>query len=887
MADVVARLTAALNGRYTIERELGQGGMATVYLAHDTRHDRDVAIKVLHPDLAAALGAERFLAEIRTTANLQHPHILPLHDSGVADGFLYYVMPFVDGETLRDRLTRERQLPLNDTLTIAREVADALQYAHHRGIIHRDIKPENILLQGGHALVADFGIALAVQQAGGQRMTQTGLSLGTPQYMSPEQAMGERTLDARTDVYALGAVTYEMLAGGAPFTGSSVQAIVAKVLTERPSPITTVRDTIPPSVEHAVLRALAKLPADRWTSAADYAAALRPDASIATAQLRVSPRRGSLPRLTAALGVISILLLGVTVWALTRRTSSSSVPIMFDAALPDSALMSSTPDVGATGYGTPAVNLSVSPDGDYAIYVVRHGDATALWYRSLIDASTHPISGTNGGTTPRISPDGAWLAFTAANRTMIVPAQGGDPRQLLRTDVPPSTLEWVSPRRLMAITNDGRILNWLDPEGGATDPSGTKITLARPCLFARWIESQTSLICNTQQSAELSLKTSKSGLIRVRNADGSPGAPVLGSAFQVVDDHYVMYVSADGELRAAPYEPSTGLAGRSVSLVSGISLDAAGDEAQLELAPNGMLGFAPRTGDGNQQMAVLHAGGEPKPLPMEHARFQRFDVMKGGSHMAAVVITPEGQELRIYDLRTGQRQTWLHAQYVGDPYWTGHGDQILVRIWDGTRAAILLGSPSAATAPDTLCSNTDQARVPTPLDYHEDGSVLARTGATPYSLLQFNLTTRPLRFDTLVTDATFAARSPDGKHLVWQSSQGTGQLNLATYPVGAQHQLIAEGGVEPLWLSSTEVLFRTGVTWKLALIDPSTGQLAGPPTRWGSDPRFLDTPNWSNRASQDGGIVYVESPEVSDARFLRFIPNFVARMKAAVDAANR
>src|SRR5688572_25165549 len=192
MDSAHARLTSALKDLYRIERELGTGGMATVYLAFDEKHHRNVAVKVLHPDLAAALGAERFLAEIRTTANLQHPHILSLHDSGEADGFLFYVMPFVDGESLRDRLTREKLLPIDNAVRIAQEVADALGYAHTRGVIHRDIKPENILLQGGHALVADFGIALAVQSAGGQRMTQTGLSLGTPQYMSPEQAMGER-----------------------------------------------------------------------------------------------------------------------------------------------------------------------------------------------------------------------------------------------------------------------------------------------------------------------------------------------------------------------------------------------------------------------------------------------------------------------------------------------------------------------------------------------------------------------------------------------------------------------------------------------------------------------------------------------------------------------
>src|SRR5665213_3054828 len=232
-ADAVnlERLTRALADRYAIERELGQGGMATVYLARDLKHDRHVAVKVLHPDLAAVVGAARFLAEIRTTANLQHPHILPLHDSGDADGYLFYVMPYVEGETLRTRLTRERQLPITDAVRIAREVASALDYAHRHNVVHRDIKPENILLHDGSALVADFGIALAISNAGGTRLTQTGLSLGTPQYMSPEQATGDKIIDGRTDVYSLGAVLYEMLAGEPPFTGPSSQAIVSRVLT--------------------------------------------------------------------------------------------------------------------------------------------------------------------------------------------------------------------------------------------------------------------------------------------------------------------------------------------------------------------------------------------------------------------------------------------------------------------------------------------------------------------------------------------------------------------------------------------------------------------------------------------------------------------------------
>ena len=269
--DLRQRLTAALADRYRIDREAGAGGMATVFKALDLRHEREVAIKVLHEDLGATLGPGRFITEIKTTARLQHPHILPLLDSGEVQGLLFYVMPFVTGETLRDRLTRDTQLPINEALRIAREVADALGYAHGLGIVHRDIKPENILLQGGHALLADFGIALAVQHAGGTRMTQTGLSLGTPQYMSPEQAMGEKGVDFHSDLYALGAVTYEMLAGEPPFTGASVQAIVAKLLTERPVPLTTVRDTIPLHVEQAVNTALAKLPADRHRSAVEFA----------------------------------------------------------------------------------------------------------------------------------------------------------------------------------------------------------------------------------------------------------------------------------------------------------------------------------------------------------------------------------------------------------------------------------------------------------------------------------------------------------------------------------------------------------------------------------------------------------------------------------------
>jgi serine/threonine-protein kinase len=294
-------LQSALGDRYAIERELGRGGMATVYLAEDAKHGRQVAIKVLHPELAAALGTARFLREIETAAQLSHPHILSLHDSGEADGFLYYVMPYVEGESLRDRLQREEQLPVDEALAIAAEVADALSYAHEQGVVHRDVKPENILLSGGHALVADFGIARAVTQAGGERLTETGLAVGTPYYMSPEQAGGEDALDGRSDQYGLACVVYEMLAGAPPFTGPTPQAVLARHAVDPVPPIKTIRDTIPEAVDAAVRRGLAKEPSARYPTATDFVDALR--AKPAT----VRPLRARNALLAAAAIVVVLL----------------------------------------------------------------------------------------------------------------------------------------------------------------------------------------------------------------------------------------------------------------------------------------------------------------------------------------------------------------------------------------------------------------------------------------------------------------------------------------------------------------------------------------------------------------------------------------------------
>jgi serine/threonine-protein kinase len=302
MPDLIDRLRTALEGRYTIERELGRGGMAIVYLAEDLKHGRPVALKVLRPELAASLGAERFLREITTAARLTHPNILPLHDSGEVDGTLYYSMPYVAGESLRVRLERERQLPIDEALRITQEVAEGLGYAHTQGIIHRDIKPENILLAGGRAVIADFGIATAVTEAGGERLTATGVVVGTPAYMSPEQA-GSGVLDGRSDLYSLGCVLYEMLSGETPYTGPTPQTILAKKMSEPTPHISVVREAVPPPVETALTRALARTPADRYATAVQFSAALFSEASPSLQRVR---RRRRLRRL-ALVGLAALV----------------------------------------------------------------------------------------------------------------------------------------------------------------------------------------------------------------------------------------------------------------------------------------------------------------------------------------------------------------------------------------------------------------------------------------------------------------------------------------------------------------------------------------------------------------------------------------------------
>lgn len=463
MSDPVARLNAALEGRYAIERELGEGGMATVYLADDLKHERKVALKVLKPELAVVVGAERFLAEIKTTANLQHPNILPLHDSGEADGFLFYVMPYVEGDTLKDRLDREHQLPVADAVHIATDIAEALDYAHRQGVIHRDIKPANVLLLEGKPVISDFGIALAVGAAGGGRLTETGLSLGTPHYMSPEQATGDQIVGASTDTYALGSVLYEMLVGEPPYPGTTAQAVLGKIIASKPVSAMEERPSIPANVDAAVRKALEKLPADRFTSVQDFVRALGDEhfrygelAEAGLAVARASP--WSWP--TMAMTAVAALFAAAFGWSLTR---SDFLPTgRFSINLPDTVPLAF---IGSASLGIGRRALAISRDGSNLAYVGSRGGVSQLFIRPIDSYEIEALPGTEGAYNPFFSPDGEWVGFFVENEVRKISIEGQSP-VLLATIINPMGADWGIDEQILVGGSEGDQLHQVAAEGG-------------------------------------------------------------------------------------------------------------------------------------------------------------------------------------------------------------------------------------------------------------------------------------------------------------------------------------------------------------------------------------------------------------------------------------
>jgi eukaryotic-like serine/threonine-protein kinase len=448
-----ARLQRALGDSYEIRSRIATGGMASVYLADDTRHHRQVAIKVFTfddgPDAHDDAGSERFLAEIRTTARLQHPNIVPLFDSGAAGGLRYYVMPYVNGETLRQRLKREPVLPLDESLGLVQAIAGALEHAHADGVIHRDLKPENILLRDGQALVTDFGISLALAAVADHRITRSGMVLGTPQYMSPEQASGERMIDARTDIYSLATILYEMLAGDPPHAASTALGVLAKVINEKPASIHRLRDTIPQAVSDVIDRALAKQPADRYSSARAFGEALT-NARDSVEKPAAADGNRRIVRLAGLISAAAALVLAARM--IPRSATQAATSSQFVVApLADAAI------------GRPP---SITPDGSSLVYSGSSETGRRLFVRKVSELQAHGLAGTEGALNTFVSPDGAWIAFTSTDdKLMKVPIGGGATTQITGV-FRYSSAAWAGNDRLVVDGYGQQGLAWVLVSGG-------------------------------------------------------------------------------------------------------------------------------------------------------------------------------------------------------------------------------------------------------------------------------------------------------------------------------------------------------------------------------------------------------------------------------------
>ena len=562
MSDPITRLNAALEGRYAIERELGEGGMATVYLADDLKHERKVALKVLKPELAAVVGAERFLAEIKTTANLQHPHILPLFDSGEADSFLFYVMPYVEGETLRDRIDREKQLPVDEAVKITTDLAEALDYAHRHKIIHRDIKPANILIHEGRPLIADFGIALAVGVAGGGRLTETGLSVGTPHYMSPEQATGDQAVGVATDIYALGAVLYEMLVGEPPYTGSTAQAILGKIIQGKTASATEERASVPANVDAAIRKALEKLPADRFTGAQDFAGALADPGfrhgELATAG--VAANVGPWRRLAVVLTALATVFGAVAGWSLLRPEPPMPVA-RFESPFRDGQ--------GPVTFG--AGSFDLSPDGSMLVYRGPSDQAASqLWMRRWDDLDASPIRETGvSGRQLAVSPDGRQLAFRQGQEVKVLAFEGGPVRTLIVGGWP----RWGPDGYIYVL--QGAVTVRVPVTGGEPEPV-TPVVENQVYGLGSWVadflpDGEVALVSvNANTNANIGGGEFEIHALRLDTGEMTPLTP--GTFPRYSGSGHLTFIASDGSLMAAPFDASKmEITGPSVPLVENVA----------------------------------------------------------------------------------------------------------------------------------------------------------------------------------------------------------------------------------------------------------------------------------------------------------------------------
>jgi tRNA A-37 threonylcarbamoyl transferase component Bud32 len=875
--DVTERVNSALEGRYRIERELGSGGMATVYLAHDIKHDRRVALKILKPELAAVIGADRFVQEIRVTANLQHPHILPLHDSGAADTFLYYVMPYVEGETLRDRLDREKQLPVDEAVRIAVAVGNALDYAHRHEIVHRDIKPANILLQDGEPVVADFGIALAVNAAGGARMTETGLSIGTPHYMSPEQASGDRELDGRSDVYALAAMLYEMLTGDPPFQGSTAQAILARILTEKPRNVTQVREATPYHVAAAVERALSKLPADRYASASQFVEARRradatPPTGVgaaATAEVGSGrPRRGGLALAGAAAVALALGFAG-------GRASSPEV-----AHRPIRATLSFTDDAEIIAVG-PDQNVGISgwiaPDEQTVVFIGQTRTGSYVYRRPLGSDVAEPIVGTQGVIEVALSPDGSQIVFVANGNVNIVPVTGGVPRQVEGVGY---GLHWGADGYLYGTRDPDGVLVRVPVEGGEPE------VLAEPdstyeYYWVQLLPDERTLLASQSipdWNARALGNAPQQSMIQLVDVETKEVRDLVpGVLPQFAPPDLLVFAGAAGPSYARLDYEAGELIGSAQPFLPGV----AGFDASM--SPQGHLAFVKGT-EGGDQVVLVDANGGERGVVTDLETVGSAKVSPDGTRIAVSQGSPP--DLWVYPL-SGEapiRLTFGDGEYA-QPAWSSDGSHVYMTSGNGVGSDLYrvradgLGKVELIRDEDVAVFYPSSTPGGDWLAFYElrndtQRDILALRQDDPSDVVEVIATPANERSPML---------SPDERFLAFVSNTtGIDEVYVTRFPSGeGLWQVSSGGGWEPIWSEDgTRLLFRNADTYKAALVDTQNGFRAIRTTDMFSTDRFSLNNNIHHWGVVWGGEGFVMIRVTRVAPELQIILNLPEQLSA-------
>ena len=891
--DAIAKLRASLAERYDIEREIGAGGMATVYLARDQRHDRHVALKVLNPELGAVLGVERFLSEIKVTANLQHPNLLPLFDSGEAEGLLFYVMPFVEGETLRHKLDREKQLPIDEAIRIAVAVANALDYAHSHHVIHRDLKPENILLQHGQPVVADFGIALAVSKAGGNRVTQTGLSLGTPQYMSPEQATGDRVIDGRTDIYSLGALTYEMLSGEPPHIGHTSQAIIARLLTDKPRSVRSSRSAVPEHVDWAVQRALEKLPADRFSTAKEFADALqgRGGVTVGThgtaAAAPVSPRAGVRERLRdpvmlalAAITVVAVAAAGV--FAARRDRADALSPIRFVLAAPDSLKP-------VDHFPWPA---AISPDGRVVVYSVGQRGLGSMFYALRTDQlEARPIPGTSGAYQPYFSPDGQWLAFQSSAGERKVRLDGSAP-VTISAGGSANGADWtVNDEIIIGATLSFSGLARVSAAGGEpvefTHPDTAKrewnhawpvaVPDGKHVVFTIWYGALAS-----SQLAVASIEDGRTNELGIR-----------GIRPLAVLDGKLVYVQADGTVMAVGLDAPNGrIIGRPIPVHDPVPVMAANNGNSGVFVSRG--GMVTARGNFQTQLTWLSPDGGRRLILPEARTFTDPLMSPDERRFAALVTEDRRTDVWIYDFTTTTFSRLTSLGSVLSVMWSPDGTHVVYAArGDSARSAFWRQPASGGSAAEKLLELPELAPVAT-MAPDSRWLVYQVYHNNTWDLNQADITARPATTRPYVATAAneYGPRfSKDGKWVAFLTDEsGRNELYVRSFPdPAARVQVSSEGAQEPTWSDDGQKLYyRSGTSLLVANVEftPTFRVVRRDTLIVNAQLPTTITFGMSYDVARDGRRILSLAPSRDDFQLV-ISPNWITEFRAKIAASER